>query len=271
MPELPEVETTRQGIEPCIVGKKILQVLVREPRLRWPVTLELVTELTGETVSSVRRRAKYLLLQTASGCLILHLGMSGSLRVLPAATPAGLHDHVDIVFEDGLHLRLRDPRRFGALLWTRVDPLWHPLLASLGPEPLSEDFNGDYLYQRSRGRSLAIKQFLMNSHIVAGLGNIYANEALFLAGIHPARKAGNIALKRYERLIAAVKEVLRLALTQGGTTLRNFYASDGRPGYFQQQLRVYGRVGQSCVVCGHFIQMKRQMQRASYYCKCCQR
>lgn len=271
MPELPEVETIRCGIAPHVVGKEITRVIVREARLRWPVPPELTLQLAGSRIHTVERRAKYLLLRNAQGCLLMHLGMSGSLRILPATFPAGRHDHVDIVFEDGLCLRLRDPRRFGALLWTGSDPLQHPLLSSLGPEPLEDHLNGDYLYERARGRSLAVKHFIMDSHIVAGVGNIYANEALFLAGIHPARRAGRIGRARYQVLACSIKQVLSAALAEGGTTLRNFHASDGKPGYFRAQLRVYGRAQYPCAACGRPVQVLRQGQRASYYCASCQR
>ena len=271
MPELPEVETTRRGIAPHITGKRVTEVIVREARLRWPVPAELGERLTGHTIDKVGRRAKYLLLSTASGHLIAHLGMSGSLRIVSSLSPPAKHDHVDIVFDDASCLRLRDPRRFGALLWTAADPLQHLLLKGLGPEPLADDFTGEHLYQTSRGRSLAIKHFIMDSHIVVGVGNIYASEALFLAGIHPTRPAGRISRPRYAHLAEMIKQVLQAAVLQGGTTLRDFYASDGKPGYFKQQLCVYGRAGEACLVCKRPVLLIRQGQRASYYCRHCQR
>ncbi len=271
MPELPEVETTRRGIAPHVEGRRVTKVVVRQRRLRWPVPRALQRELTGQTVRSVGRRAKYLLLGTDAGTAILHLGMSGSLRLVPADSPPGPHDHVDLVLDDGNCLRLTDPRRFGALLWTRADPARHPLLRDLGPEPFDAAFNGAYLYRRARGRRLAVKNFLMDSHIVAGVGNIYANEALFLAGIHPARPAGRISARRYERLAQSVRDILQQAIAQGGTTLRDFVGGDGRPGYFRQTLRVYGRAGQPCPVCNTRLRVTHIGQRSTFYCPRCQR
>ena len=271
MPELPEVETTRRGIERHVAGRTITRVVVRDARLRWKVPTRLVRDLAGETVHAVQRRAKYLLLRTGRGTIILHLGMSGSVRILPAATPPGPHDHVDLVLDNDACVRLTDPRRFGTLLWTREDLYRHPLLRHLGPEPLGEAFDGDYLYARARGRRVAVKQFLMDSRIVAGLGNIYANEALFLAGIHPLRAAGRISRERYARLAQAIRQVLNEAIAQGGTTLRDFTASDGRPGYFQLHLRVYGRDGEPCPRCGRALRGVRQGQRSSFLCGHCQR
>ena len=271
MPELPEVETTRRGIAPHVEGRRVTKVVVRQRRLRWPVPRALQRELTGQTVKSVGRRAKYLLLGTDAGTAILHLGMSGSLRLVPADSPPGPHDHVDLVLDDGNCLRLTDPRRFGALLWTRADPARHPLLRDLGPEPFDAAFNGAYLYRRARGRRLAVKNFLMDSHIVAGVGNIYANEALFLAGIHPARPAGCISARRYERLAQSVRDILQQAIAQGGTTLRDFVGGDGRPGYFRQTLRVYGRAGQPCPVCNTRLRVTHIGQRSTFYCPRCQR
>ena len=271
MPELPEVEVTRLSITPHITGKQVIAVRVREARLRWPVPHQLASQLPGQRIDKVTRRAKYLLLQTSAGCVILHLGMSGSLRLLPEKTPPTKHDHVDIVFDDHTCLRLRDPRRFGAILWTRADPMQHSLLAELGPEPLEENFSGAYLHQAARGRTLAIKHFIMDSHIVVGVGNIYANEALFAAGIHPARAAGHIAAQRYEKLAHAIKTVLMAAIKEGGTTLRDFHISDGKAGYFQQSLKVYGRAAQACTHCKRPLKLLRQGQRASFYCTQCQR
>lgn len=270
MPELPEVETTRRGIAPHVLGQTLSGVVVREPRLRWPVPPDLGVRLTGQTLGAVERRGKYLLLRFAAGALMLHLGMSGRLRLLSEDVPHGAHDHLDLVFGK-LRLRLHDPRRFASVLWAGAQPLLHPLLAHLGPEPLDPTFAGDYLHRRAQGRSLAIKPFLMDSSVVAGLGNIYANEALFRAGIHPLRAAGRTGLSRYRRLASAVQEVLAQAIEQGGTTLRDFLGSDGRPGYFEQQLEVYGRHGLPCVRCKCAIRRIRQGQRSTFYCPQCQR
>jgi formamidopyrimidine-DNA glycosylase len=239
--------------------------------LRWPVPRNLNALLQGKVIEQIDRRGKYLLIKLANGSLILHLGMSGSLRVLPADSIPQKHDHLDIVLDDGQCLRLRDPRRFGAVLWTRNDPMQHKLLKSLGPEPLDDAFNGDYLWQRSRGRKLAIKSFIMDSKIVTGVGNIYANEALYLAGIHPRRAAGRFSRERYARLADAIKQVLRAAIRQGGTTLRDFTASDGKPGYFRQQLHVYEREALPCHQCGKALLHCVIGQRSSYYCSHCQR
>lgn len=269
MPELPEVETTRRGIAPFVTGHTISGVVLRNRRLRWPVPRELSGTLAGQIVESVSRRGKYLILNTRHGGLILHLGMSGSLRVVRAATPPGKFDHVDIVLDNGEALRLRDPRRFGALLWS-PEPARHRLLKDLGPEPLSGDFSGDYLYEKSRGRKRAIKEFLMDSHVVAGIGNIYANESLFLAGIRPTRPAGKISRERYRALGRAVRAVLERAIRAGGTTLRDFQQSDGRPGYFSRRLRVYGRAGERCVKCGSAIRRVTMGARSAYFCPRCQ-
>lgn len=272
MPELPEVETTRRGIAPHLTGRQVQAVIVREPRLRWPVDPALARELTGRAIASVRRRGKYLLLGTDGGTLILHLGMSGSLRILPADTAPGKHDHLDIVLDDGRCLRLRDPRRFGAAFWTREDPERHARLRGLGPEPLDpERFHGDYLYAASRGRRQAVKTFLMDSRVVVGVGNIYANEALFVAGIRPTVAAGRISRQRYLRLADAITEVLARAIEAGGTTLRDFLDSEGKPGYFRQQLLVYGRGGEPCSQCGTTLSEVRLGQRATTYCSRCQR
>lgn len=271
MPELPEVETTRRGIEPYVSGQRIEKMIVRERRLRWPVQKGLEQQLCGQRIDKVSRRGKYLLLHAKTGTLIIHLGMSGSLRILPSATAPQKHDHVDIVLSNQQCLRLRDPRRFGCVFWTTTDPLQHDLLKNLGPEPLSEEFDTEYLYTTSRKRKVAIKQFIMNSHIVVGVGNIYANEALFLAGIRPGLAAGRITKPRYHQLVDAIKSVLKNAIKQGGTTLRDFTASDGNPGYFQLQLNVYGRGGEPCHRCGTFIKSLHQGQRATYYCPQCQK
>ena len=271
MPELPEVETTRRGIAPHITGVEVVRVTVRNPRLRRPVPRDLARNLAGRRVASIDRRGKYLLLDMDAGTVIVHLGMSGSLRIVSPALPPGKHDHVDIEFANGVSLRLCDPRRFGLVLWTRAAPLAHPLLRGLGPEPLDDVFDGDYLFECARGRRVAIKQLLMNARIVVGVGNIYVNEALFLAGVHPQRAAGRIARERCGRIAEAVRTVLHAAIAQGGTTLRDFYYGDNRPGYFGQSLRVYGRADEPCPRCGTAIRQITQGQRSTYYCPRCQR
>ena len=272
MPELPEVETTRRGILPYLRGRRIRGLEVREPRLRWPVPPDLAALVSGEAVDTVERRGKYLLLRLGKGTLLIHLGMSGSLRVLtaPAASPRK-HDHIDLLLEDGRLLRYHDPRRFGDFLWLEGDPARHPLLAGLGPEPLGDGFDGDYLFRLSRGRRTSVKQFLMDGHVVVGVGNIYANEALYLAGIDPRRRAGRVAAARYARLAAAVRGVLEGAIAQGGTTLRDYVNGNGAPGYFALSLNVYGRAGQPCPRCGEAIRQVRNAQRSTFYCPRCQR
>jgi formamidopyrimidine-DNA glycosylase len=271
MPELPEVETTCRGIAPHLTDRVVADVIVRHPQLRWPVPRALAGKLRGCVIQSVERRAKYLLLRFVHGTLILHLGMSGSLRLVDAATPVGKHEHFDLVLDSGRALRLTDPRRFGAVLWTRDDPARHELLRNLGPEPLGEGFDAMYLYLASRRRKTAIKLFIMDSKVVVGVGNIYASEALFRAGIHPARAAGSLSRERCARLAEAIREVLLEAIKQGGTTLRDFTGGDGKPGYFAQALRVYGRAGEPCTACGATIKQTRQGQRSTYYCPRCQR
>lgn len=269
MPELPEVETSRRGIAPHIVGAKITGVVIRNRRLRWTVSRTVDRNLLGELVTSVTRRAKYLLINTHSGTAILHLGMSGSVFVVDNDTPAGVHDHVDINFATGITLRFRDPRRFGSLHWSK-NPLQHKLLKSLGPEPLEDVFDAQYLWSKSRQRRVSVKQFIMNAQVVVGVGNIYASEALYVAGISPLRAAGRIAEHRYESLVAAIKNVLQRAIDAGGTTLRDFYGGDGESGYFQQQLEVYGRHGEPCRRCDTPVSLIVQGQRSSFYCKQCQ-
>jgi len=271
MPELPEVETTRRGITPHILGKRIQATDVRDGRLRWPVSDEIVAGLRGQRVHEVGRRGKYLLIRLDEGTVIAHLGMSGSLRVTRPDVAPKKHDHVDIRFDDEVCLRYHDPRRFGCLLWTRDDPLEHALLSGLGPEPLEDDFSGAYLHARSRGRVSAVKTFIMDSHLVVGVGNIYANEALFRAGINPGRQAGRISLSRYEALAESIKNVLDESIRQGGTTLRDFVNEAGKPGYFQQVLRVYGREGEPCRICGNDVRGVRLGQRSTYWCPACQR
>jgi len=270
VPELPEVETTRRGLRPLVVGQTIRSLQVREPRLRWPVEPSLDQRLRNRTVQELSRRAKYLLMTTDAGTLLVHLGMSGSLRYLPQRSEPARHDHFDIQFVSGAMLRFNDPRRFGSLHWS-ASPEAHWLLKNLGPEPLGADFSGDYLWRISRGRRIAIKSLLMNGRIVAGLGNIYANEALFRAGIHPTRPAGRVSRKRLERLADAVEEVLREAIQAGGTTLQDFVGGDGKPGYFQLALDAYGRAGEPCVRCERPLRVRTVGQRATYYCANCQR
>ena len=272
MPELPEVETTRRGIRAHLLGRRVRGVVVRQRQLRWPVPPELDAELPGRVIHDVRRRAKYLLLDTAPpGTVLLHLGMSGNLRVIPAPTPAARHDHLDLVLDDGRALRFTDPRRFGTCLWLANGPCRHPLLRGLGPEPLGPDLTADYLYTRARRRRSAVKTFLMDSRIVCGVGNIYASEALFRAGIRPLRAAGNISRQRYAALVDAVRAVLREAITAGGTTLRDFRDASGRPGYFTGHLAVYGRAGEPCLRCGTTLKLTSTGQRSTYYCPRCQR
>ena len=275
MPELPEVETTRRGIAPHLIGRRVLDVILRRPDLRWPIPAEIGTLLPGQRIDAVERRAKYLLLHTAAGSALLHLGMSGVLRVLPADTPVGRHDHVDIRLERSARqpariLRLTDPRRFGCLLWQAPGET-HELLARLGPEPLTDAFDGDLLWQRSRGRAAAVKLFLMDNAIVVGVGNIYASEALFAAGIDPRRAAGAVARARYARLAAEVKRILAWAIERGGTTLRDFLSPDGTPGYFFRELQVYGRAGEPCRACGTPIRQLQLGQRSTFWCPHCQR
>ncbi|MDI9243964.1 bifunctional DNA-formamidopyrimidine glycosylase/DNA-(apurinic or apyrimidinic site) lyase [Marinobacter sp. CHS3-4] len=281
MPELPEVETTRRGIAPHCENQVIASVVVRDSRLRWPVPDNLADLIEGTTITEVDRRAKYLLirLHAASdsptpkmqdGTLIVHLGMSGSLRVVTDASEPLRHDHIDLQLHNGVTLRFNDPRRFGCWLWTD-SPDSHQLLTSLGPEPLAPEFNGAFLHRRSRGKKTPIKSFIMDNHVVVGVGNIYANEALFKAGIHPKRAAGRISLDRYHRLAEAICETLSAAILMGGTTLRDFINSDGKPGYFAQSLLVYGRGNEPCRECGHTLKEIRMNQRATVYCGRCQR
>lgn len=270
MPELPEVETTRRGIAPAILNQPVKSVVIRTPRLRWPIPEQLAASLVGTRFDQVERRAKYLLLDNGVGKLIIHLGMSGSLRIVPESTPAGKHDHVDVVFQNGIALRFTDPRKFGCLLWQQ-DPLQlHPLFRNLGPEPLTAEFDGDCLWRASRNKKLAIKNFIMDSSVVVGVGNIYANESLFNAGIRPTRPAGKISRGRYIRLADEIKQVLQNAIDVGGTTLRDFTGGDGKPGYFKQSLRVYGRGNKPCRVCGKPLTEVRLGQRSTVFCRKCQ-
>lgn len=271
MPELPEVETTLRGIEPHLVDRVVERVDIRQPKLRWPITPELVEAMQGQTVTHLTRRGKYIGVHTTNGTLIIHLGMSGSLYFVPAGTPPLFHDHVDFCLQgDGPWLRYTDPRRFGAILWVEGDWQAHELLKHLGPEPLSDAFHVDYLYERAKNRKVAIKTFIMDSKVVVGVGNIYANEALFMAGIRPTRMAGNISKARLAKLVECIKAVLAAAIKQGGTTLKDFVGGDGKPGYFKQELAVYGRAGKACTVCGETLKEIRQGQRSTVYCAQCQ-
>jgi formamidopyrimidine-DNA glycosylase len=273
MPELPEVETTRRGIEPALLGRRIEAVTVRNPAMRWPVP-DAVQHAVGHTVTACRRRSKYILLElgeSTGGGLLIHLGMSGSLRVCDPGDPPRKHDHIDIVTADGPCVRFNDPRRFGVFSWWEAPAMAHPLLRDLGPEPLTEEFSGDYLWRRSRGRRGAVKNFIMDGKIVVGVGNIYASESLFMAGIHPSRAAGRIARVRYAALHGAIRDVLQRAIRSGGTTLRDYSGAEGKPGYFAQELLVYERAGQPCFRCGTPIRRKVIGQRSSYYCPSCQR
>jgi formamidopyrimidine-DNA glycosylase len=271
MPELPEVETSRRGIDPHICGRTIVEMRVRQAQLRWPVPAEISSGLAGQRFTGTDRRGKYLLLYTETGCVIVHLGMSGSVRIVDDQQIPRKHDHVDFVLSDGIILRYHDPRRFGCILWAKFPVNEHELLRKLGPEPLSEEFAPDYLYDRSRGRKTPVKSFIMDSHVVVGVGNIYANEALFMAGIRPQTEAGSISRARYQQLTAHIKTVIANAIAVGGTTLRDFVGGDGKPGYFQQSLLVYGRAGENCTVCATTLKEIRQNQRSSVYCPRCQR
>lgn len=271
MPELPEVETTLRGLAPHLEGQRVAAVIVRHPQLRWPVPENLSKLLQGQTIRRLRRRAKYLLIAFDHGTLILHLGMSGSLRILPATTPAEKHDHFDLVLANGQLMRLRDPRRFGAVLWHEGDPAQHPLLAALGPEPLEQEFDAEYLYRATRNKSAAIKHVIMDNRVVVGVGNIYANEALFRAGIRPQLAAGKLSRERCAQLVKEIRATLREAIDKGGSTLRDFVNSNGSPGYFQQHYWVYGRAGEPCRRCGTPVKQIKQGQRSSFYCPHCQR
>jgi len=271
MPELPEVETTRRGIRKHVEGQTVKAVIIRQHKLRWPIPSTLNKTLARQRIHSVTRRAKYLLLGTDVGHVILHLGMSGSLRILDHSVPAEKHDHIDFVFNNGQCLRLRDPRRFGAVLFCRDDPYQHKLLKSLGPEPLDKHFDAKHIFDLSRKRKVTIKSFIMDSKIVVGVGNIYASEALFRAGIHPKRAAGKVSKEKYHLLVSVIKDVLKEAIKAGGTSLRNFTQSDGKPGYFKQALNVYGRKSEPCPNCKKPITQSVIAQRSTYYCTQCQK
>ena len=285
MPELPEVETTRRGLAPHVEGRTVTGVTLRRPDLRWPIPAEIPDLLPGQRITAVRRRAKYLLLDTAAGSALLHLGMSGSLRVLPATTPVKAHDHVDLALDSRRVLRFTDPRRFGCLLWQPPGEV-HELLRDLGPEPLADGFdgaafngaafngaafNGDYLFELSRGRKAPVKTFLMDQRVVVGVGNIYAAEALFEAGISPLRAAGKVSRERYALLAQAVQRILANAIERGGTTLRDFISPDGEPGYFELELSAYGRGGEPCPRCGRALKQAVIGQRTTVWCGHCQR
>ncbi|PHR84029.1 MAG: DNA-formamidopyrimidine glycosylase [Colwellia sp.] len=270
MPELPEVEVCRLGISPHIIDNKVSKVIVRNARLRWPIPDD-VQSIVGQSVMAVDRRAKYLLVRFSTGTLLLHLGMSGTIRVIKQNTPVAKHDHFELIFENGITLRLNDPRRFGAVLWLAGHQDAQGLLSKLGPEPLSDDFSHGYLFSKAKNRKVPIKTFLMNNHIVVGVGNIYANEALFKAGILPIVKAGDISEQRFNNLTDIIKQVLSAAIEQGGTTLKDFTQADGRPGYFAQSLFVYGRAGEPCLTCKETLLEIRQSNRSSVYCPNCQK
>ncbi|MGK0189334.1 MAG: formamidopyrimidine-DNA glycosylase [Verrucomicrobiales bacterium] len=270
MPELPEVETTLRGVAPYLVGETILEIDIRERRLRWPIP-EKMDDLVGARIVSAWRRAKYLLFDTGRGTIILHLGMSGSLRVIDSEAEWRKHDHVALRMSSGKELRFHDPRRFGCLLLCEGDVAEHKLIRSLGPEPLGDDFGASVLAARASGRSTSIKQLIMDAKVVVGVGNIYACEALFMAGIHPKRAAGRISKPRLQKLVVAIKEVLSHSIEMGGTTLRDFLREDGQPGYFKQSLRVYGREGEPCLKCERVIRRIVQGGRSTFFCAACQR
>ena len=270
MPELPEVETTRRGLEPHLAGQTILRLTVHDHRLRWPVDARLPQTLAGQRVEAVDRRAKYLLLRLTRGTVLWHLGMSGSLRIVPSDLPTDLHDHIDLALGSGHTVRFNDPRRFGCLIYVTGDPQAHPLLAKLAPEPLSAAFDAHYLWQVSRRRKVSVKQLIMNGQLVTGVGNIYASEALFHAGIRPRRQSRGLRREEVARLVAAIRKVLTQAIRVGGTTLRDYVNPDGNPGYFRQKLYVYERAGEPCRRCGTPIRSFTQGQRSTYYCPDCQ-
>jgi formamidopyrimidine-DNA glycosylase len=269
MPELPEVEVSRMGITPHVVGQTVTKIIVRNPKLRWPIPEE-IQQIEGQVIQKVTRRAKYLLLHTDVGYAIVHLGMSGSLRVLPASIPPEKHDHVDLVLSSGEVLRYNDPRRFGAWLWELPD-LDHKVLSQLGPEPLSDDFTAEYLQEKAKGKRTAVKQFIMDNKVVVGVGNIYANESLFSAGIHPKRAAGEVSAEKIAVFVDEIKLVLAFAIEQGGTTLKDFKNADGKPGYFAQELQVYGKGGKPCPRCDNPLSEMKIGQRATVFCSECQK
>lgn len=271
MPELPEVETSRRGIEPHLLNKKIKRITIRQHKLRWPIPQNLPQLATGKIIRAVSRRAKYIYLELDSGTIIIHLGMSGSLRICTEKTPPEKHDHIDIQVSNNKILRLRDPRKFGCVLWAEGKVTEHKLIKPLGPEPLDDIFTADYLHAKAKKRQCSIKAFIMNSHIVVGVGNIYASEALFRAGINPKRQAGKISFARIEKLVDAIKVTLAAAIKEGGTTLRDFTGISGQPGYFAQKLLVYGRTDKECTQCTHSIKQFTQQARSTFYCPQCQK
>ncbi len=270
MPELPEIETVLNGIKPHIIHQQIKEIIIRHPTLRWPVPKNLSEKLVNQKINNIHRRAKYLLIEFEHGTLIIHLGMSGSLRILTHDFPPKKHDHADIKFSNQTILRFNDPRRFGAILWTDEPISSHPLIKNLGPEPLEKSFTGKSLFDKAKSRKISVKNFLMNNAIVVGVGNIYAAEALFMAKIHPETLASKISLKRYQLLAESIKKILREAIKQGGTTLKDFINSDGKPGYFTQFLKVYGRAGLPCVICKTKLKNKKIGQRSTVFCEQCQ-
>lgn len=271
MPELPEVETTRRGLEPHVARRRIVALTVREPRLRWRIPDDLPAKVAGQRIIGTGRRAKYLLIGLESGTLIVHLGMSGTLRVLPADSPRVAHDHYDLLLDSGKILRFNDPRRFGSLHYTSGDPHQHPLLARLAPEPFDPAFDAEYLWRTTRRRRASIKQVLMNSRLVVGVGNIYASESLFRSRIRPRRRAQSLSREEANRLVKSVRAVLSMAIEVGGTTLRDYVGADGDPGYFRQKLYVYERAGKACRVCGTVVRQLTQQGRSTYYCSSCQK
>lgn len=271
MPELPEVETTLRGIKPHLIAQTVAKVIVRHHQLRWPIPHNLEQILQHQTILDIQRRGKYLLFITDIGTLILHLGMSGRVCILSEFNAAKKHDHVDIFFANQTYLRFTDPRRFGALLWTDEDPHQHPLLINIGPEPLSNEFDGHHLWEHARGRTISVKAYIMNSKIVAGVGNIYATEALFQSCIRPAKSAGKVSLAHYEQLATSIKNILAKAIKKGGTTLKDFRKSDGSPGYFSLELQAYGRCGLPCLRCQTLLKSSQIGQRSTVYCPRCQK
>ncbi|MDE0310561.1 MAG: bifunctional DNA-formamidopyrimidine glycosylase/DNA-(apurinic or apyrimidinic site) lyase [Acidiferrobacterales bacterium] len=271
MPELPEVETTVRGISPLLVGRRITNLVVRESRLRWPIPETLADHIINRQVTSVSRRAKYILIGVESGHILIHLGMSGSLRFAASGEHYKFHDHVDLEIDNERALRFHDPRRFGCVLWIEGNPAQFKLLRNLGPEPLADGFNADYLYAVSRARRTAVKNLIMDSRVVVGVGNIYASEALFRAGIRPGTRASRISRPKYHRLVKAIEDTLSDAITAGGTTLRDFVNGYGAPGYFRQELAVYERAGKACKSCQTPISRKTIGQRSTYYCRTCQK
>lgn len=274
MPELPEVETTCRGISPHLVNNTVTKAIIRESRLRFPVPKNLSAAITKQKVVSITRRAKYILINLEKGTIIVHLGMSGRLAIIDSKTDANTlpekHDHVDLCFSNGKVLRYTDPRRFGCVLWTEKNPMEHKLLAKLGPEPLENNFTADYLFTVAKNKKLPLKQLIMNANIVVGVGNIYANEALFKAGLHPKNSANKINLAHFKTLVSEIKKVLTKAIKKGGTTLKDFLAVDGKPGYFSQSLLVYGRGGEPCFTCNNALEEERIGQRTTVFCSNCQ-